>query len=486
MTEIDSLTASDAVAQAAAVRRGDVAPVDLVEAAIRQIERLEPEIGALVHTRFEEARKEAASANLSAPFAGVPLILKDSLSSTQNGIPYFAGNRVLKERPYISPADSPIGARLRKAGFITVAVSKTPELGFSTTTQPAAFGPTCNPWDLRYSVGGSSGGSAAAVMARMAPVATGGDSGGSIRIPASFCGTIGLKPTRGLVQLPEPNINDRMHAFVLTRTVRDTRALLGVLAGEDARCLFTSGARPKHPTNGGPPDLPRLRVGIARTMGGVEAHPDCHRAVDATIPVLERLGFSVADTAPSIFAANDALWGGDHDLLTVGAIGALGHLETVAGRAIRQDEVEPFLWETAHPAAGMPELEGYLLAAKRRRSWAVSAMGWWNDYHLLVLPTVCEPPVLIEARAKETIAQTTLTEMRQMAFSFPFNLTGQPSISLPLHSTAEGMPVGVQLVADMGADDLLLTVAERLEMMLPWNHREPPTMRRPSSAPSNE
>jgi len=419
--------------------------------------------------------RSASTADRKAPFPGVPVVLKDSLTTSQAGIPYFAGSRLLKAKPYVAKTDSPIGRRLRDAGFITVGVSKTPELCWYTTTQPTAFGPTRNPWNLKYSVGGSSGGSGAALASNMVPIASGTEDGGSIRIPASFCGVVGLKPTRGLVPNPEPHTYHLLHTFIMSRTVRDTGALLDFVGGSDSRSLFGFGAGGSRANRNLNVMLPPLKVGIARTMGGVEAHAECQRAVDAAIPMLRDLGFQVSEGATPLISADDRE---TRILLSrVYARRAFCSFEQLVGRKIKRDEVEPFVWDSARPDEAGPSAEEFLAAFERRRTWAAEAMSWWNENDLLLTPTVCEPPVTIESRANETLEQTHVTEARQMAFCAPFDETGQPSISLPLHWTADGLPVGVQLVADMGRDDLLLAVASRLETIMPWSHRQPPAVR---------
>jgi amidase len=205
-------------------------------------------------------------------------------------------------------------------------------------------------------------------------------------------------------------------------------------------------------------------------MGQVEAHADCQSGIDATIECLERIGFQITEDAPPAFSANAVNW---TDLSRARALHGFRDLETLAGRAIERDEVEPFVWDLARPDDDVPDAAEFLADAERRRAWAGRALSWWDSNDLLLLPTVCEPPVTLESRASETLAQTHLTEMRQMAFTGPFNETGQPSISLPLYWTDEGVPVGIQLVADLGRDDLLLAVAARLELMMPWSRRQP-------------
>ncbi|MDA9453941.1 hypothetical protein XI00_06735 [Bradyrhizobium sp. CCBAU 21359] len=468
----DRIASLDAVGQAEAVRRGDISPLDLVEAAIARIEKCEGLIGALVHQRFDSACAEAARMPGDRPFAGVPILLKDSLRATQLGIPHFAGNRVLKESPLVATEDTFLGRCLRDAGFITLGVSKTPELAWFTTTQPVAFGPTRNPWALDRSVGGSSGGAAAAVAAGMVPVAHGTETGGSIRIPASFCGVVGMKPTRGLVPCAEPNLNHSMHQFVLCRTIRDAAALLDLVGGGDPRALYWSPSTRRYARAAAEAtDFPRLRVGVARRMGGVEAHIDCQRALDATIPLLEELGCKVIDgVVPSLDQEDDAT---SALLLRASGMRAFQGLEKIVGRPLSPDDVEPFIWSVGHPKDPVVTALEYLGAIERRRAWAVEVMNCWNDFDLLLSPTVCEPPLTLQSHAEETPDETLVTVTRQMAFAGPFNQTGQPAISLPLYWRNDGLPIGVQLVADMGKDDLLLAVASRLETLKPWKVRWP-------------
>ncbi|MGX5844918.1 amidase [Mesorhizobium sp. ArgA1] len=461
----------DAVGQAEAVHRGDISPSDLVEAAIGRIEQSEGLIGALVHERFQAARAELGSVPTDRPFPGVPILLKDSGGASQIGIPHFAGNRVLKKNPIVATVDTPLGKRLRDAGFITLGVSKAPEMGWYTTTQPVAFGPTRNPWMLDRSAGGSSGGAAAAVAAGMVPVAHGTEDGGSIRIPASFCGVVGLKPTRGLVPVPEPNTYHLAHQFVLCRTIRDAAALLDIMAADNPRALYSSFPKQNYSRLAAAGVLPRLRVGLARSMGGIEAHVDCQRALDVTIALLEALGCDVIDeTVPALGqedAATSAL------LLGVFGVRAFRELEKKTGRRLTPDDVESFIWEVGHPKEPTATALEYLDAVERRRAWAVEIMNWWDDFDLLLTPTVCEPAGTLQSYAEETPDEALATVTRQMAFAGPFDETGQPAISLPLYWRDDGLPIGMQLVADVGRDELLLSVAARLEALNPWKDKWP-------------
>src|ERR1700731_2413369 len=236
--DISELSTMDATAQAELVRRRELPPLELVDAAIARIERVNPALNAVITPLYEEARAAAVSPDLpDGPFRGVPFLLKD-IGAMQKGQPYYMGNRALREAGFRSPVDTPLGARFRSAGLITVGKTNLPEFGMQSTTQPLAFGPTHNPWKLDRSTSGSSGGSCAAVAAGLVPIAHANDGGGSIRLPAAWCGLVGLKPSRG-------RISDPLDTFVLSelavnRTVRDVAAVLDAVQGSEPGDLFVA------------------------------------------------------------------------------------------------------------------------------------------------------------------------------------------------------------------------------------------------------
>lgn len=469
-TDAQNIVALDAIGQADIVSWGDLSPTDLINAAISQIEAFDGIIGALVFKRFEAARLESMAPFKKSGFPGVPILLKDNLATIQKGLPHFSGNKVLKRTPFIAQSDSPIGIALRDAGFVTLGITKVPELCWWTTTQPVAFGPTKNPWNLNYSVGGSSGGSAAAVASRMVPVATGTENAGSIRIPASFCGIVGFKPTRGLVPLPEPHIYHRLHAFALCRSIRDAAAILDVTATGSPRSLYL-----QPPTQSYAAalrmNLPRLRIGIARKSSGVEAHPDCQSALESVIPVLEKLGCTVIDQVSPALTDYDP--DPDRLLSRCGALASLRHLEKLIGRDLQDGDVEPFLLYLANRKQAEPTANQYMGILNKRRAWASEILESWDEFDIIMSPTVCEPPVTLASRQSESPEQTAQTERRQMAFALPANETGQPAISLPLYWNNSGLPVGIQFVGDIGYDAILLRLAAHLEELLPWIDRQP-------------
>src|SRR5258706_612615 len=277
----DSFAGLDATAQAALVRTGEVSPRELVDAAIARVERVDPALGSVIHPAFDEARRAAAGVP-DGPFRGVPVLMKD-IGGAEAGRPYCAGMRFLKDVGWREPEDAYLTTSLKAAGLVSIGRTSTPELALLPTTEPEAFGPTRNPWNPAYSPGGSSGGAAAAVAAGLVPVAHASDGGGSIRIPASHCGLVGLKPSRGRNSFG-PQLGERWNGFsaefLVTRSVRDAAALLDV----------TAGARAGDPYVAPPPPRPfakevgaaagRLRIGVMRRVSPavpLETHPPAAR-----------------------------------------------------------------------------------------------------------------------------------------------------------------------------------------------------------------
>jgi len=474
----DRLEILDACGQAELVRRGEASPSELVEAAIARIEATNPALNAVITPLFGEARAAAASPELpDGPFRGVPFLLKD-LGIEQAGQPYCMGNRALHDAGHRSRADSPLGARFRAAGLVSLGKTNTPEFGSQTTTQPLAFGPTRNPWDLERSPGGSSGGSAAAVAAGLVPAAHANDGGGSIRIPSSFCGLVGLKPSRGRVPVAAP-LDARLSCdLALARSLRDVAALLDAVHGHEpgGPYLLPPPARPYREEPGADPG--RLRVGLlARPLGMLrELHPECVEAAERAAKTLEGFGHVVEGAWP------EALFETERGARTLAL--ALANLRAgcvvtgmaTLGRPLGQADIEPFSW-ALHAADRPVTAEEYLEALDWEERWVARVVRWWHQgFDLLLTPTVgVLPPLLSEMAAPPEAPLSIVPRVAaQVAYTQPFNLTGQPAISLPLHWTPEGLPVGVQLVAAPAREDLLLRVAAQLEEALPWADRRPP------------
>jgi amidase len=471
---VDDLARMDAVAQAELVARGELSARALVEAAIERVERIDPELGSVAVTLHAEARSAVGDA--SGPLAGVPFLLKD-LGARQKGLPYYAGNRALRDAGYRAPSDTPIGARFREIGLVTLGKSKTPEFGLQSTTQPLAFGPTRNPWDPERSAGGSSGGACAAVAAGLVPVAHASDGAGSIRIPAAWCGLVGLKPSRGRIAGDPRLIRPTSVEFAVARSLRDTALLLDLLTGSPPGALF--GLAPPSRSFASQLEAPvqPLRVGLLAAAPGIEVHAACAAAVHDAGALLASQGHAVEESWPdALFAAGERAGLG----LVFGPIeyrACLADLEQMLGRRVEREDVEPYLWEFADQGSPAVSADQYLQAAELQQAWAVRLAEWWAEgFDLLVTPTVPEPATRLDELDATRIGPAALLDRMgsQMAFTEPWNATGQPAISLPLYSTPEGLPVGVQLVAAVGREGLLLRVAAELERARPWAQRLPP------------
>jgi len=470
----------DACALAQLVRNGVASPAELVDDAINRIEKLNPELNAVIRPRFDEARREAAAALPDGPFRGVPIVLKDLLCYLA-GEEIHEGMRVLKEARYVSRRDQELARRLHAAGFVVVGRTNTPELGILPTTEPFAYGPTRNPWDTARSTGGSSGGSAAAVASGMVPVGHANDGGGSIRIPASECGLVGLKPSRARVPLG-PEWGDIFGGLVcelgVSRTVRDTAAVLDAVAGPEPGDPYAAPtpSRPFVEELGADPG--RLRIGMqsAAFGGTVTTHPDCVAATEAAGALLESVGHVVDPThvaaldPPELVEAFLLIWAAgiafDVDHYWPGKL----------GRLITQDEVEPLTWALADAGRGASASD-FLEARRQLQAMARHVAQWYEGgFDLLLTPTIAQPPPLIGDF--DSPADNPLHGLFRAAEVVPFtplfNATGQPAISLPLYWSAQGLPIGVQLVAPYGREDVLLRVASQLEQAAPWAQRRPP------------
>ena len=484
----DALGDHDATALAALIRGGEVKPLELVDAAIARIETLDPALNSVIHRRFERARAEAAALGAgpdsgSAPFAGVPFLVKD-IACHQAGEPFHEGMRFLRDRQWRAESDTYLAARFRAAGLITVGRTNTPELGIVPTTEPVAYGPTRNPWDRSRSPGGSSGGSAAAVAAGFVPAAHANDGGGSIRIPASACGLVGLKPSRGRASLgPDASFSALVVCeHVVCRTVRDCAAFLDVVAGPMPGDPYVAPppARAYREEVGADPG--RLRVGLltAAPAGLAVVHPDCVAAAEGAGRTLEALGHHVEVSHPAALDLPD--WSPNFmSLWSAGVALGIDGWSARTGAVIGADDVEPLTWALAELARALPTP-----ALLRSLDWLMRTTRlvaeWWErpdgtgGFDLLLTPTLAEPPVPLGTF--DPAPGNPLAGFMRAAsftpFTPPVNVTGQPAISLPLAQSAEGLPLGVQLVAAFGGEDLLLRVAAQLEEATPWANRRPP------------
>lgn len=464
----------DATALADLVRRGELSPGDLVEAAIARIEAVNPQLDAVIRTRFDHARLEAAGGLPDGPFRGVPVLFKDLGCQVAGEVTAF-GLGPLRDLAW--PVTSYLAEQFRAAGFVSLGRTNVPELGTTVTTEPRSFPPARNPWQPGHSAGGSSGGSAAAVASGMVPVAHASDGGGSIRIPASECGLVGLKPTRGRVS-HGPLTGEAWAGGVIdgavTRTVRDAAGVLDVIS---ARMPGEPYYAPPLP---GPlglqvgADPGRLRIGVLDRPGRENYldDPQCRAAVAGAARLLESLGHHVDESAPAaMFEPEFARH--FNSVIAADAEATFQAFEAMLGRPIGEEEIEPRNAGYRRPGQALGAA-AYLQCRGWIGRWSRRMARWWVDHDLLVTPTLGgSPPEL-----GWFTAAGPRSEGRRIASFIPytaqFNMTGQPAVSLPLHWTPGGLPVGVQLVAAYGREDVLIRVASQLEQAAPWAHRRPP------------
>ena len=473
MSKLDELAYIDATALAELVRRKEIKPVELVEAAIGRIERLNPELNAVVTPMYDQAI-EAAKADLpDGPFMGVPFLLKDLLASYA-GVPMTLGSGLM--RHFVPDHDSELVNRIKRAGLIILGKTNTPEFGLLPTTEPRLFGPCHNPWDTTRTSGGSSGGSAAAVAAGTVPFAHGNDGGGSIRIPASCCGLFGLKPTRARNPLG-PDFGDIMSGLVvehgITRSVRDSAALL------DA----TSGPQGGDPYWAPPPARPFLkevgvapgRLSIAFTVdagSGIKVHEDCVKAVREAAGLCVELGHEVKEASPQF----------ERELVTqafmsVWAAGVAANLEGISrmtGKAVSADQVEPVTW-ALYEIGLKVKASDYLLSLNVFQSLGRKMDRFMRDYDVWLTPTLGEPPVPLGTfdSPPDNPLQGFLRSAQFVPFTPFANATGQPAMSVPLFWNDEGLPIGTQFVGRFGDEASLFRLAAQLEQARPWAKRQP-------------
>ncbi len=471
---MDETTWLDATAQAELVRSGEVTPKELVEAAIARIEAVNPKLDAVIRTRFDAARLEAEGDLPDGPFRGVPILFKD-LGCTVEGEVTAFGLGPLRDLKI--PVTSYLAAQFRAAGFVPLGRTNVPELGTTVTTEPRSFPPARNPWDTGHSTGGSSGGSAAAVASGMVPVAHANDGGGSIRIPASECGLVGLKPTRARVSQGPVTGEAWAGSTIdgaLARTVRDAAGVLDVISKPMPGDPYYAPPLPRPLAQEVGADPGRLRIGVL-DRPGVEGYlddPECRAAVASAAALLESLGHHVEQSAPAAMLEQEFL---RHfvNIIAADTEAMLQTFEMLLGRPIGEDEIEPR--NAAHRRAGRQlGAVAYLQSRAWLGMWTRRMADWWNGHDLLLTPTVGAPPPELGWFTAAGPEQEEARIASFMPYTAQFNMTGQPAVSLPLHWTPGGLPVGVQLVAAYGREDLLVRVASQLEEAAPWADRHPP------------
>lgn len=463
----DELSRLDATAQADLIRKKEVQPIELVNAAIQRIETLNPRLNAVVTQMVDQAREAALGVLPEGPFSGVPFLLKDILGMCR-GVPMTMGARLL--RNFVPDHDSELVTRLKRAGLVIVGKTNVPEFGIQPTTEPQLFGPCRNPWDTERSTGGSSGGSAAAVASGMVPMAHANDGAGSIRIPASCCGLFGLKPTRARNPLG-PDFGEGWGGLVaehaLTRSVRDSAALLDATAGPDLGDPYCAPPiqRPFAQEVGADPGV--LRMAWV-TSPDFPVHEDCRRAVASAVALCRNLGHDVEETTLTLDVAPEHLMACIHIIIAAGTASVMKML----GAA--REQVEPMTWALKEMADGIGGAD-YVLALEQLQRSSRALARWFTRYDVLVSPVLAEPPPLLghfEPSPDNPLAGFELAG--PFVHLNPFaNVSGQPAMSVPLYWNQDGLPIGVHFMGRFGDEATLFRLASQLEAAQPWAHRTP-------------
>jgi amidase len=485
----DEFSAYDAVGLSELVRKGEVQPAELVEAVIQRIELVNPKLNAVILKMYDEAREvakreyagSARSRRAGRGFGGVPFLLKDVLAEYQ-GTPFHEGSRGIKG--YVSKIDSELVRRQKAGGLIIVGKTNTPEFAQLPTTEPQLTGPTANPWNPALMAGGSSGGAAAAVASRIVPMAHGNDGGGSIRIPASCCGVFGLKPTRARNPVG-PLFGDGLSTLAcehaLTRTVRDSAALLDVTSGPELGDPYWAPPRERMYLKEVNRDPGRLKIGFLLSVpegwnDETGFDPDCEAAVRDAARLCGELGHEVEEIAPKdlsypeLYRVFGSLW-----VCLLGRF--VAYWEAELGKKLTQDQLEPTTW-AAYQLGLKRTGADYLGALERAQRFSRKLARWYHEggYDMLLTPTMRIRPTRLGSFEPSPDDPLRVARLARAfgAFTSVCNMTGQPAMSVPLYWSQDNIPIGVQFAARFGDEGGLFRLAAQLERARPWADRKPP------------
>jgi len=476
MISLDEYARHDALGLAELVATKQVTPRELVDTAFAAIERVNPRLNAVLQRLPDEAGAALAAGAPGRPFRGVPFVIKELVLHAR-GVRLDSGCKLAQG--FVPGADTELMARFRRAGLVLVGTTQTPELGYNPTTEPVLHGPVRNPWDPARSAGGSSGGSGAAVAAGVVPIAHANDGGGSIRIPASCNGLVGLKPTRDRIPTG-PDYADPLCGlaieFALTRSVRDAAALLDAVAGPDAGApsVCVPPGRAFREEAGLAPG--RLRITwTTRPASGRRVDPDCEKAVLETVKLLESLGHELVEDAPKYDW--DRFLDTVHVIWTAFTALSMDAFAGALGRKPSPDNVEAVTWRCYEDGKRFSALD-LLIALDHHNAVSRQVAPFFARCDAFLSPTIARPPAPLgeidQNRAGLTAIDWTRQVFEYVPFTALYNTTGQPAISLPLHWNAAGVPIGVQLAGRFGDEATLLRLAAQLEAARPWRARRPP------------
>ena len=476
MIKLSEYSNYDGLGLADLVRRGEVTPKELKDSALEGIEQLNPKLNSVINILSDEAEKEIEAGLPDGPFKGVPFLIKEIVLHAA-GIPVNMGSRLAQGLTL--PHDTELMGRFRRAGLVAVGTTPTPEFGYNANTEAVLHGSTHNPWNTDRSPGGSSGGSAASVAAGIVPLAHANDGGGSIRIPASCCGLVGLKPTRGRVPTG-PDYGELLNGIAvelaLTRSVRDAAAILDAVAGPDTGC-YGWAEPPRRPfLEEVSSDPPRLRIAwMDKALTGVPVDKECVDALHSTVKLCEELGHEMVEAAPEIDVEA-------HSLATLRVWGAnlANMMDTVAmvmERTPSEENLETASWACYQYGKTVTATE--LLQALDIYTLVSRLVGAFFDNHdALLSPTTARPPLPLgelNQNAPGLDAEKWTTQIFTYApFTNLFNTTGLPAISLPLGWSNDGLPIGMQFAGRFADEATLLSLAGQLERARPWTDKRPP------------
>ena len=461
----------DATGLASIIRQGEVTPDEVIDQAIMQIESLNPTLNAVIATDFVNARNLLSNGDLSAPLFGVPYLVKD-LNTWVAKLPATNGSRAFAN--FIPPGDGELVRRFRKAGLVILGKTNTPEFGLNMCTEPTLFGATRNPFDKRYSAGGSSGGSSCVVAAGILPAAHATDSGGSIRIPASNCGLFGLKPSRARVPLGNnqaEGLAGFSTAHAVTHSVRDSALLLDLTAGPMAGDIYSA-----PPINGSFSSalsqvLPKLKIGLCTSGFANETiHPNCEIAAQNAAKLCVSIGCDIEEVRPDI--DGEALREAFDILFTANINNLVSSIRLAHPNEAIETLIEPTTLACSL-AASRFSASDYARGLLITQTAAKALGAFFEQYDILLTPTLANPPL--------EIGDITMTNdnwdnflnqlLDEIPFTPLFNATGAPAASIPLGKSDQGLPVGVQIGAAFGNEAILLQLAHALEKATPWHHR---------------
>ena len=477
----------DAIGLGEMVREREIQPSELVEMTIERIERINPQINAVIHKMYDEARKTAekwdkeisSGKKIDAIFSGVPFLLKD-LIVEYKGAPFNEGSLFVKD--HISKIDTEMVLRQKAAGLIIIGKTNTCEFGATITTEPILHGPTSNPWNLDLMPGGSSGGSAAAVAAGIVPMAYGNDGGGSIRIPASCCGVFGLKPTRARNQLG-PLFGDigsgLVHEHAITRTVRDSAALLDATSGPSIGDPYYAPPKKRSFLEELGQEVGHLKIGVLTSIPvgwgfKTKLHPDCENAVKDAAQLCESLGHKVEEINP-----NDLSYPNLSTIFGKLFSSLIGHIiaywEKELGKKITKDQIEPITWMIYHSSLNNTGAN-YLSAVEECQKFSRKVAQWFHrgEYDLILSPTLNSPPIKLGSLSASNLGRTMRINNSFSTLTYVYNMTGQPAMSVPLYWNNDNLPIGVQFAAPFGDEATLFRLAAQLEQERPWIDKKPP------------